>query len=207
MLNENGELGDFDDEKVIEIPVSRRPTYQDFFELVNRNTGDNDINIIANTDIYLENDIEILNYLDLKRKCFALTRWDVDNDGNVKLFFMEDSQDTWIFKGKIPKIKSDFQIGIPGCDARIAHEIFRAGVKISNPSFSIKTYHLHLSDFRTHEQTWTKRILPPYKELSHVNINNWFKNLFDYFFCKKNSANIFLIGENIKEYFLKVLIH
>src|SRR5204862_5215377 len=54
---------------------------------------------------------------------------------------MATSQDVWAFEGPVkPVAFSDFALGKPGCDNRIAYELGQAGYEVLNPCLSIKTY-------------------------------------------------------------------
>ena len=54
----------------------------------------------------------------------------------------------------MPVKYSDFNLGIPGCDNRIAWELYRAGYKLINPASKIKSYHYHPSDLHNyHDET------------------------------------------------------
>ena len=139
---------------------SKRPTYRDFFDLVNQTvTTPNDISIVANTDIYFN---ESLQKLDIhERQCVALSRWDYRKDG-LKLHNEKYSQDSWIFKGKIRNVRfADFYLGIPGCDNRIAYELNRAGYRMFNPATKIQSIHYHQSDLHNYTQE-TPKIPKPY---------------------------------------------
>jgi len=136
------------------ITISRRPTYNDFIRNVNRVSGDNDINIISNSDIYFDETLNIIKDLNIKKNCFALTRWDILSDRRARLTEISGSQDCWIFQGKINHVKGEINLGVPGCDNRIAYEIEQAGYLITNPSISIKSYHLHKSNYRSNEYIW-----------------------------------------------------
>jgi len=141
---------------------SNRPTFTDYFELINSVTGPDDINIVANTDIYFdEENIELIKANIQKGQCYALSRWDVSADGTHKLFDRPDTADTWVFVGKIKDIKNcNFCLGIPGCDNSIAYKLQKE-YRVENPSKSIKSFHLHLSGVRNYLGT-KERILPPY---------------------------------------------
>ena len=125
-------LPDYD---VTILPVSCRPTFRTFFRAINHLTNPNDINVIANSDIYFKEK----PIAPKVNQCFALTRWEGDRFLN-----MADSQDVWAFLGqvKIPRY-CDFHIGIRGCDNRVAYELKINGYEVLNPSLTIKTYHLH----------------------------------------------------------------
>jgi hypothetical protein len=138
---------------------SNRPTYRDFFDLVNVTVlFSNQISIIANTDIYFN---ETLSALDLHdRQCIALSRWDKRKDG-LRLHNERYSQDTWIFKGKIRNVRfCDFYLGIPGCDNRIAYELNRAGYRLFNPANAIQSIHYHQSDLHNYDHKTPKRPKP-----------------------------------------------
>jgi len=108
----------------------------------------------------------------------SLTRWDVkaDNVFNTNnhvdssvLFDTPDSQDTWIFMGGVPQISgADFTLGKAGCDNSIAYMLEQSGYNVLNPSRTIKTYHLHLTNIRNYTDVVghaIERIQPPYKLL------------------------------------------
>lgn len=191
ILNQKGPLTDYKNNPKLKIcEINHRPTFQSIFEYANSQSSDNDLNIISNTDIIFDKSIDILGSILSSKKCFALTRWDVLENGNTKLFHKFDSQDTWIFKGKIKPMNADFFMGIPRCDARLAYEIKAAGYNIKNPCFSIKTYHYHQTNYRTYEQHKERKLVsPPYLSVPHKNLNNFLVNSYNYFFNKKKYFN------------------
>ena len=134
--------------------INKRPTFDDFFNIINRTTSKDEINIIANGDIYFDETLNRINEINLHNYCLALTRWDVWDDRRKRLTEISGSQDSWIFKGKIKKVIGDFPIGVPGCDNRIAYEINKSGYIVINPSISIKSYHLHKSRHRPNIDKW-----------------------------------------------------
>jgi hypothetical protein len=139
----------------IDIKTNGRPTYLSFFNFINSVTGENDINVIANSDIYF---VDFDKY-PTSTQCFALTRYEPN-------YFLNrnDSQDSWIFKGKIriPKYCS-FYLGMPGCDNRIAWELQAIGYEVLNPSLTIKTYHVH-KNANTHYGE--QKVNPPYLKIT-----------------------------------------
>ncbi len=146
--------------KVKLIFVHERPTYSTMFEVINGITSSEDWNILINSDIYLDETIRYIH--DFSSDCFlALSRWDVDKQGNSVHFNRWDSQDTWAFKGKCKNIKADFFQGIAGCDNAIADRAEVAGYRVVNPSKTIKTYHLHNSGVRNYNPQ--NRVPKPYK--------------------------------------------
>lgn len=150
---------------VVVIDSQTRMTYNDYFKLINNYSSFEDINIISNSDIYFDETIERTNILNAKQ-CFALTRWNFNQDGTSTYFNCSDSQDCWIFRGKIADVEGSFFLGYRGCDNRIAYEFQRAGWNISNPSLTIISYHLHLSDVRNYSLTDNEFLIPgPYLQL------------------------------------------
>jgi hypothetical protein len=142
------------------IIVPERPTYAMMFEIINEITGPNDWNVLINSDIYLDETIKLIKNYD-SNTFLALARWDLDAQGNAKLFNTWDSQDTWAFKGKSKNIKADFVQGKAGCDNAIANRAEVAGYKVINPSKTIKTYHLHLTNLRNYDPK--DKVPQPYK--------------------------------------------
>ena len=145
------------------ISINNRPTFNDFIDVVNKITTKEDINIISNSDILFDDSLDVLNDYELKGHSFALTRWQLNNNGKLRLTELPNSQDVWIFKGNIININANFNIGIPGCDNRLAYEIKRVGYSLSNPSISIKTFHNHQSNYRPDEYKWYFRCSSDWK--------------------------------------------
>ena len=117
------------------------PTFTELFSF----TQDGAINIIANSDIFFDNTLSKVRTI--KRwECYALTRWDWDGQ-YAKHFNRVDSQDVWIFRGKV-RIQADFRQGQAGCDNRLAKIIKDAGYVVKNPSKQIHAIHFHTSQIR-----------------------------------------------------------
>lgn len=159
-LNYNRNSMIFDNVIVVE---DKRPTFKDLFELTKQYP--NDINVITNSDIFFTESIFQCKLLQ-PNQCFALSRWDYQQGGTIKHFDAKDAQDTWVFNGVANVNGGDFFMGIPGCDNRIAYEIKNSGYNISNPSKSIKSVHLHLSEVRNYNRNIHKveqpyLMLPP----------------------------------------------
>lgn len=129
------------------VVLQGRPTYQDFFEKVNSTVNVDDISIIANSDVYFDHTIERVWEMSSKQ-CYALSRWDVGREA-ITLFNRRDSQDAWVFRGKIrPVNHCDFITGKRGCDNAIAARLADAGYEILNPSKTIRALHLHQTGLR-----------------------------------------------------------
>lgn len=117
----------------------------------------NDVNIIANADIFFNETIQHAKKI-WKQYCYALTRWDYKN-GQAVFMNRKDSQDVWIFRG-VPKVNAEFELGQAGCDNHLAYLIKKAGYVLRNPSLTIQAIHLHEVDYRTYKQS--DRIPEPY---------------------------------------------
>lgn len=138
------------------LPCTVRPTFETFFDCINRVTADEDINIIANSDIYFKE----IQKLPKKNECFALTRYDTVRNGPTTFLDRKDSQDAWFFNGKIRKPQfAAMHMGIPGVDNRCAWELMNIGYEVTNPSLTIKTFHIHAGE---KSYDGTKRINRPY---------------------------------------------
>ncbi len=152
--------------------VSSRPTYLDLFRIANMHNNGG-ISIIANTDIYFDD----INLIKIKHTvsedmCFALSRWDEQSSGEYIHHNSRDSQDVWIFKGRInTEMDAEFFLGLPGCDNRIAYEIGKAGYEVRNPSITIKTYHLHLTQVKNYERTEQYIVPNPYRLMQPTTID------------------------------------
>lgn len=136
-----------------------RPTYGELYTIINRYTGNDDINILANSDIAFDESINKVRKL-RKDEALALTRWNVDEYKyplNGILFENGHwTQDTWITCGKVSPVmeKVNFTTGIMRCDNRIAHILSEeAGYKTFNPCENVKTFHIHKSEIRNYSKS------------------------------------------------------
>jgi hypothetical protein len=127
-----------------------RPTYSDFVDEANKRiTCKNDITIIANSDCYFDDSIQELLKYDLRYHCVALSRWEEKLDGYINLECPVNSQDAWMFQGRIRPISNcDYSLGIYGCDNRFAWQCTRAGYLNINPCHTIIMRHYHFSSYR-----------------------------------------------------------
>lgn len=152
-------------DRVVEID-GERPAFDKIFRYVNAATGDSDLNIVANSDIYFEKpDLAMIDTALEVGQVFALTRWDAITG---EFFGRSDSQDSWCFRGRIGKIAADFVIGRPGCDNKLAWLLRESGYVVTNPSLSIRSWHLHQSG----ERKWWGEppVPPPYLRLEPTGI-------------------------------------
>lgn len=142
---------------IIESP--NKPTYEFFFQQINKVTGPDDINIICNSDIFFDETISLAENIK-HNQLYALLRWEWHGPNNITFNERPDSQDTWIVRGKVENVFGNFTLGIRGCDNRIAHEFLKSGYTVINPAKSIKSYHVHQSNIRNY--TMQDVVPPPY---------------------------------------------
>lgn len=154
----NGNLP-IDSKKIVKINTSERLKYSDFFSLIQKTFVEKNNYILSNSDIYFDSTIEKVRTFNLEKKIFALARYD-----EGVLFNRRDAQDVWVtqdFKFSKSLIeKSNFNLGVPGCDNRIAALFMEEGYEVRNPSLDIHVHHVHKSNFRTY--TKKDKIPPPY---------------------------------------------
>lgn len=137
--------------KVRLVAHGRRLTFRELFAYANRELAGQRV-ILANADIYFDHTLARLDGYDLSGRLLCLSRWDLHRDGSWRLYDFESSQDAWIFEAPVPDIACDFHLGLLGCDNRLAWEAERAGLVLSNPSRSIRAYHLHSSGVRRYTE-------------------------------------------------------
>ena len=181
VFNEGDSIAHAAPNKIEELFIDKRPTYSDFINYINTNSNQDDIHIIANTDIYFDKTIEVLKHINLKDTCLALSRWDTADTIKPKLYNHNDSQDVWIFKGPIKqRLKAYFPLGVPRCDNKLLFELQEAGYKVHNPAFSIKSFHVH-KNRRSLVYTEGDNIYnlkPPYRYLYPHNLYGFWKTLY-----------------------------
>lgn len=146
------------DNPKINVIESERPTYKMFFDFINQTVNDEDISLVANTDIFFDETLSVIDRVNMENICFALSRWHYNKNGSITLHREKWSQDTWIFKGKIKHIDfCSFHLGERGCDNRIAYELNNAGYTLINPAETIRTIHYHLSDLHNYGSDFIPR--------------------------------------------------
>lgn len=164
------------DPKIVIKVLKTRPTYHEAFKIAQSyrrrkiKRASNCLIIIANSDIIFDEDVISKAFSRIgKNIAIALSRWNLkltsDLTIDAELHDHWDSQDSWFFLNRIKPGNFKFEMGIPGCDNRLAHELSVSKYQVINPAKSLITKHLHLTDFRTYSDS-TYRIEPPYKFIS-----------------------------------------
>ena len=164
LLNEKDFTSSFPSDpkhKIEQHVVGKRLTYALVVQWFQTNAPSNTICVFANSDIYLDNSWLSLWNVDLEDKFLSLLRYDVQEDGSPSKLFgpRPDSQDTWVFLSDSIKQRTfdwkdlDFPFGKAGCDNAINVEMLRKKFLIVNPSYTLRTHHLHTSAIRTYDPT------------------------------------------------------
>lgn len=140
----------FSGKTLFEYLCEDRPTFRKLFELANKVVKPEDITIFINSDCYISDEgikLIIDNLAD--GMVYCLSRWDLTPSGNLVAYHLPYSQDAWIFKGqiKLPKV-CNFLIGAPGCDNRLASELYNIGYTLKNPAEDVILVHVHNSNIR-----------------------------------------------------------
>lgn len=163
---------------VIPIFKQDRVSFGEMVNRVNCLADDDTISIIANSDIVFDESIALARGIQ-ENEVYWLSRYDgvrIEGDSiNTKAAYLNtniESSDSWIFKGKINVSNIDFQLGTWGCDGAFANRLKRAGYRIWNPSRSIKTYHVHESNFRTNQFPQAPK---PWNGVAHCSVE-WMNN-------------------------------
>ena len=130
--------------RIVRRYLPARPRYQDYFNWINEVAAADDISIIANADIAFDDRVRVLDSGVLAEgTVMALARWDQLADGSFTPRNRNDSQDSWVFRGKVRAMDGDFPVGVPRCDNHLAYILREAGYSVRNPAFSVPSYHFH----------------------------------------------------------------
>jgi hypothetical protein len=137
--------------------LDHRLTYLDVMKAIQERVPTGDYVTFANSDIYFDNSLNYCWRVGLSEKSIfmALLRWE---DNTRELFGPRaDSQDAWIVARdtvmRIPLTDDDFgfPFGKSGCDNAIALIMMRHRCLVANPAQSIRTWHVHASNYRTYD--------------------------------------------------------
>ncbi|MCK9567853.1 hypothetical protein M0R72_02735 [Candidatus Pacearchaeota archaeon] len=118
-----------------------RMSYQSIFNRINEQTLGDNVNVIANIDIYFDETVLLLNKIG-ENQFVAISRYESES-ADLDPQTAKYSQDVWAWKGRVRIENANFYLGVLGCDNRIAAEAQLVGYEVINPSFSIRIYHYH----------------------------------------------------------------
>lgn len=136
------------------------------------------INVVTNADIEFNNTLTLADNIG-NNDFYALTRYEKENEcwelhKNKDLYKGSDSQDSWIYRGLFNLASSfDFPFGVPGCDNKLAYEVFHNQYNLLNPSYDIKALHRHQTNLRPGSSSDIKeRLLGPYYLITPTKLND-----------------------------------
>jgi len=135
--------------KIKIIPLDHYPVHKDFYDFINQSLP-GELVILANTDIYFDDTLKSLRHVDFSNCIVALTRYNI-SEYKGSWGRHVDSQDSWIFRAPIRYIDGNFKINRWGNEAIMLDEWAKCGYRIINPSLTVKTWHVHSSDYRAPE--------------------------------------------------------
>lgn len=165
LLNEKDESHDANQwhdvpghEKIHQVVIGTRLTYADFIQYVYDKVPHRVFTILCNADIYWDQTLQELWRIQLANRMLGLLRWDIGEAEPVLFGPRADSQDSWIFLSDSIKEREwdfaplTFRLGQPGCDNAFAGHMLRNRFALSNPAYSIKSLHLHRTEYRTYHK-------------------------------------------------------
>lgn len=138
------------------VPIRDRLT---FGTAIRRARDREGLHILINTDIVVpESAVSQLKERIQQRDIVCLSRWESSMQDYPKARLIQTrggSQDLWAWRSTLAIHDSALDVfdriplGVPGCDNRMAYEFGKLGNTI-NPSNTIRTYHIHESQYRTY---------------------------------------------------------
>ena len=171
-------------DKIVDIITDERPKYITMFDYINKYTSDDDINAIINSDCFFNSNFKYIVYHMKHNECYLLNRLEVvdidDLSKSSRMVGPIDSQDGWVFKGKVHVDGGDYFMGKPGCDNKICYDINNSSYDIINPLKSnVFLYHYHNDSYRSH-MDGVDRLDRPYAFARESSINNKSEILTDF---------------------------
>lgn len=162
---ENGVRPPISSPKFVFIDIVDRLKYSDILQFIRLYPFGDCVWILSNSDIILDASLLSATPYLQSGDLLALTRYELDGQLFSEVL-PESSQDTWIFRSPLLDTiipgEFSFELGINSCDNSFAARMYLAGYKVWNPCLSIKTIHVHASDYRTYSLRQEDRTPSPY---------------------------------------------
>ena len=122
-------------EKITQFVSGSRLRFSDAFRLVNERLPVGRRVIIANADIYFDDSLHVVQHSTKfnSSTVLALSKW-MDEGSTLTLPIRADSQDAWIYQSPMSAdviSQTDFFLGVPKCDNRLAKLVVDAGYRYS----------------------------------------------------------------------------
>jgi GDP-L-fucose synthase len=180
--------------KIVVIHINKRITFKDVFQYYNDNLSES-ICILLNSDIYLDDSIQIVKHVNFNKLFISLNRYEINNDKCNLLNGLEIneavrkncstylkpyqpsiwSQDGWIWKHKHLNfdIKYDFLLGSTGCDNYISYLLNEDNYIVCNPSSLICLNHFDVLSIETDKHGISKGNISNKREKRVGNMNQY----------------------------------
>lgn len=134
------------DEKIVIVPLDHYPIHKDFYDFINKKLP-NELVILANTDIFFDESLKSLRHINFDNHIAILTRYNVEKyTGKWKRH--PNSHDAWIFKSPVKYKNGNYKINLFCNENIMLNEWIKCGYTVTNPSLTVKAWHVHLSDHR-----------------------------------------------------------
>ena len=133
-------------------------SYRDGFRIGNEMVRSGDVVIMANADIYFDTSLERVDNFALTKALVCLSRWE---EGDYQQPARHGGADSWIWRTPVPLFPADYLLGQFGGDLRLPFDARKAGLRIFNPAYSIRSTHLHLSPL--HKRDGMDEVPGPYE--------------------------------------------
>ncbi|MEM6300140.1 MAG: exostosin family protein [Pseudomonadota bacterium] len=164
---EGGEYPLLQHEKVSIVDFDGRVTYADWIQYCfsNCDGSDDAVFLLANSDIYFDDSVGRLNLACKGDMAACLSRYEVESGESTLHPKPHWSQDSWAVSAssvaQLVKRLAEFDIplGVPRCDNKIAYQLLKSGLSLTNPCWDVHSHHLHESQVRTYNKTRDDRIL------------------------------------------------
>jgi hypothetical protein len=140
--------------KLESVAAGERPTFAEMFAFAGQFAGE--VVIVANADIYF--DATLAQAAGIRPgEMFALSRWCPETQ-RICGPPMDSGADAWIFRAPLPDAlltalraePRQIAQGMPFCDHRLARLALDAGLRVINPSLSVRAWHMHATALRTY---------------------------------------------------------
>jgi hypothetical protein len=138
-------------EKLVPVPLNRRLAYNDWLDYSQQHYP-HDINILANSDIFLNETLARVDLLQWDNTVHVLSRRDVTKTGNVRrstVTYDGDtlcnptwSQDCWMYSGALPKLTKTIYIGVMHCENHFRADLQKQSVTFNNITGRVDCFHV-----------------------------------------------------------------
>jgi hypothetical protein len=166
LIDDGSEPPSFVNDKITVIQIASRLTYKVWL-LHSEQRSQGAISLLSNSDIYFDETLGRLSAPLTSGGLYSfvtLSRYELINRSSKLHPNPKWSQDAWalLVRGEInSKLinASDFALGVPRCDNKIAAVFYEHGFQVHNPCKFIRSYHVHKSNIRSYDASRDTTIL------------------------------------------------